>query len=164
MSIEINNKQLKDPLRDLSFELMKQRELSFDIARAFCMLYIIGVWHFDDYLPCENHFILKYGNVLTICVLASFTYISGFFMGKKHLTVSEFYLNRLKRFYILFFIASILMFLWKDPLLFVKTITGVSNFVTPYPTTLWYISMLMVFYFVTPVLTCHKKKIMEVLQ
>ena len=122
------------------------RDLTFDIARALCMLWIIGVWHIFDYI--DHSEVLKTNlDVVTMSVLACFTFISGYFLGKKYSPPLTFYYNRFKRFYVLFVVACILM-LCKNQ--FILSVTGLCNFILPQPYTLWYMAMLLLFYIVTP--------------
>lgn len=133
---------------------MTQRDLTFDIARSLCIIWIIGVWHVFDYIEynVEVKTIMQHG---TNSVLACFTFISGFFLGKKSIGIREFYKNRLLRIYPLFFVAStLLLFIgWFNCFRqYIYTLTGLSNFILPEPYTLWYICMMLLLYFVTPLL------------
>ena len=127
----------------------------YDIARALCVLYIVVFWHGHDYLG--EDFIL--GSDLTfVCekfttiVLACFTFISGYFLRKYNFDtladVKSFYVKRIKRFYVLFFISALLLFImkWMDLKCFITTVLGIGTFSLPSCRTLWYMSMLMLFY------------------
>ena len=116
------------------------------------MVWIVAYWHLCEYLgiDCNN----AISSTLTHSVLATFTLFSGFFLGQKAITAHEFYKKRLLRFYPLFFLACLLMFIGgggiKSFLQFLMSITGLSVFWLPQPPTLWYMAMLMVFYVITP--------------
>lgn len=61
---------------------MNSNRIEFlDTARALCCLWIVGVWHVEPYLL--NPFLIhnEYTEPITVSVLASFTIISGYFLG-----------------------------------------------------------------------------------
>lgn len=127
------------------------------------MIWIIGFWHVFDYIEynAEAKEVMRH---ITISVLACFTFISGFFLGKKQISVREFYLNRFKRFYLLFFVASTLLLLsgwYRSFSQYFFSLTGLSNFILPQPGTLWYISMLLLLYLVTPLLAYSSKSFLK---
>lgn len=134
---------------------MRERIVLFDIARSLCVLEIVGFWHMLDYINCNNIYVRTIGCGITYSVLACFTFISGFFLGQKETSTKKFYYSRLKRFFLPLLLTS-LCFLcigWFDSIqLFIFTITGLSCFIPPQPMTLWYFSMIIIFYFVTPFL------------
>lgn len=138
-----------------------KRVPQYDIARALCVLYIVVFWHGHDYLG--DNFALSTDLTfvcerLTTIVLACFTFISGYFLRKYKFEafadVKSFYVKRIKRFYVLFFISALLLFLlkWMDLKCLITTVLGLGTFFTPSCRTLWYMSMLMFFYMLTPLL------------
>lgn len=60
---------------------MKKRVLFLDFARMLCMLWIVGVWHMQAYLSDGFAVQNRITENVTIGVLATFTFISGFFLG-----------------------------------------------------------------------------------
>lgn len=131
---------------------MNDRILLPDIARSFCVLEIVAFWHMFDYcVPIEwkdDYSFLTYGS------LACFTFISGLFCGKKEMNFKKFYLSRMKRFLPLLAIALSLFCLFHITSFKVAIISllGISCF-TPYqPLTLWYFAMIILFYWLTPIL------------
>ena len=149
---------------------MKNRVHYLDTARALCMLWIIGVWHIGAY--SSSSFVKSniYTNPITVGVLATFTFISGKFLGATILNIKEvagFYLRRLRRVYPLFLISCISLYLL--PIIFdgarvyisdinqlCLTITGLACFVSPMPATIWYFCMILLFYLITPIITICK--------
>lgn len=147
------------------------RIVTFDNMRALCVLWIVGFWHMMGYWqPCYQ---LNQSNddicqIITWTALAAFTYISGYFLGHKHISsikdVADFYIKRLKRFYILFFgscttllIAGIILSqnghgqLWfPETSDYLLSIIGLSTYIGNPPATIWYFCMLISFYLVTP--------------
>ena len=89
------------------------RLIEFDFCRSICVLWIVGFWHLQYYLAPE--FQLE-GNTWEICrvltngVLATFTFLSGFFLKKYTFSnindVYDFYKKRLVRFYPLYAIST----------------------------------------------------------
>lgn len=134
---------------------MKERVLLFDIMKAFCVVEIVAFWHMLDYTP---YAFTKgtLGEELTGVVLAAFTFSSGFFLGKKQLNALAFYNSRLKRF-MLPLLASLLTF-YVFGQISLRTVCftaiGLSCFIPPMPNTLWFFSMIIFFYWITPVLLC----------
>lgn len=134
---------------------MKERIGLFDIVRSLCVLEIVGFWHILDYINCNNTIIRDYGNGLTCSVLACFTFMSGFFLGKKKINTKSFYLSRLTRFFIPLLLTSLILSIggWFESIAqFISTLTGISCFFPPQPKTLWYFSMIIIFYALTPIL------------
>lgn len=140
---------------------MKERNLQFDVARVLSMMWIVFVWHLSEYLDKDVRNILLFDgayNVTTVA-LGTFMFISGYFLSKYKFEnandVKQFYLKRLKRFYFLFMLAAITMWIGgmnPENRTLITTLTGLSSFILPQPRTLWFFSMLMFFYFITPLL------------
>lgn len=132
-----------------------QRIFFFDIARAICVLYIVGFWHLVDYLPNGIYHESSVEEAICLAALSCFTFISGFFLGKKRVKAKEFYLTRLKRFFIPLSISVLFLALtdwFESPRQVVFTLTGLSCFWGHMPKTFWYFDMLMIFYLITPLL------------
>lgn len=159
---------------------MKDRILSIDIARVLCTIWIVGFWHFHGSWNGNFDFIRNSGiryEVLTESVLACFTFISGYCLRKYKFCsledIKSFYKQRLLRFYVLFFVACLLMTIFQtigqgsllvQLKILLTTSLGISSFVPPTMSTLWYLSMLMMFYVLTPLfLFNYKLKIVRVL-
>lgn len=132
---------------------MKERVLLFDIMKALCVVEIIAFWHMLDYTPLVGTKV-PYGGQLTGVILSAFTFASGFFLGKKRLNALAFYTSRFKRF-LLPLLVSLLGFYFCH-LASLKIVCfaaiGLSCFVPPQPLTLWYFSMIILFYWITPLL------------
>ncbi len=95
------------------------------------------------------------GAIITRGVLSCFTFLSGFFLGKKQISVESFYKSRLLRFWPLLFLSATSMYIMgliDNTYAYLGTITGLSCFVMPWAFTLWYFSMLIFFYAITPLL------------
>lgn len=124
------------------------------------MVWIVAYWHLCEYLgiDCNN----AISSTLTHSVLATFTLFSGFFLGQKAIPAHEFYKKRLLRFYPLFFLACLLMFIGgggiKSFFQLLTSITGLSVFWLPQPPTLWYMTMLILFYIITPPILYMRSK------
>ena len=61
--------------------MTKKRVPYLDTARALCMFWIVGIWHMQTYLSNGIQIQNQYTNYITVSVLATFTFISGFFLG-----------------------------------------------------------------------------------
>lgn len=148
--------------------MTKERVPFLDTARALCMLWIVGIWHMQAYLSNGIQIQNQYTNYITVSVLATFTFISGFFLGgiTSFADVIHFYMKRVKRFYFLFLFSCISLYVIHlfvnrvDFIVSVKqlvcTVTGLSCFIAPMPLTIWYFSMMIFFYIITPLVNVQK--------
>ena len=142
-----------DEVDSIMVSITNGRVLFFDIARALCVVWIVLFWHGKDYLNADwsvyNHNV----GFITDIALACFTFISGFFLGKKRRKAVDFYKARLKRFIVPLVVSCLIVsvFGWFDSAMqFLFTITGLSCFFLPQPATFWYFAMVIVFYLITP--------------
>lgn len=153
--------------------MTKERDLTFDVARAICILEIVCLAHLMDYIdrnimPERFFSILKY---VTVAALGTFSFISGFFLKKYKIEngsdVGKFFLARFKRLWILYFIASLMLYVassfvgqpWYPSLSnFMLSLIGMSVFFQPLPATLWFMVMIMFFYLITPLLLAFRSK------
>ena len=148
---------------------MKERDGWADSLRAVCMLWIICVAHMDEYLGCDwSSFPIL---LITRAILATFTFLSGYYMSKKDLSdlskIMEFYCDRYRKIYIPYLISCCLMFLlhylidlkcissWRQ---FIKALLGISMLLGNPPSTIWYVLMLVIFYLITPLLLRQRSK------
>lgn len=135
-----------------------------DIARVLAMLWIVCYWHLNYYVG-QGDQIINFCCCITDFTLGLFMFLSGFFMAKYSFTnfrkeCWSFYKKRLTRFYILFAVSAILLFLIKfnpDFNTLITTLTISSTYILPQPYTLWFLSMLASFYLFTPILLKEKK-------
>lgn len=145
-----------------------KRNQTIDFLRGFCMLYIVGIFHLTQYLG-ESYYLNNnvYGNSLMWSCLGVFSLISGYLLGLKYECKSfhdvlYFYKKRIVRFYPLFVLSALcLLFIgFNDLSQTLYSLLGLAPFVSHRPKTLWYISMIMIFYLISPVvLTSRKKRI-----
>ena len=146
-----------------------QRNVVFDIARALCIIWIVCFWHMNDMIVPSQRFydlnICPQILYITNGVLACFTFISGFFLSKKIIKekrdVSSFYAKRFFRFFIPLLITCMLFCIggWLSPLQVISTCCGVAQLLpSPYPLTVWYLSMLILFYILTPLILLMNKR------
>lgn len=138
---------------------MNNRDFSLDLLRGLSMLYIVGYWHLFNYTSTFP----QYYNIVTLritwIILATFTFVSGYFVGLKNIDfnkegISYFYKNRTLRIYPLYLVALIVFFVFGMANLFTisKAAIAVSMFFKPAPPTLWYVTMLLSFYLISPFL------------
>ncbi len=133
------------------------------------MVYIVGFWHMIGYTKA----IQNYKNIITYrltwVILATFVFVSGYFIGKNSIelhkqTLISFYLKKVMRIYPLYFL-SILVFTYfglSDFKTSIKAFFLVSMFVKPSPPTLWFITMIMFFYVISPFLIFVCKNIKKI--
>ena len=138
------------------------RDFRFDIARAVCMCYIIAVLHLSQYFGLQYYIYGTYiGRLITFSCLGLFTFMSGYLIGKKNDFTSssiahifKFYKKRFIRIYPLFFLATLLLYIigFNGLIPSVYGLLGIASFVVRQPKTLWYVSMLIIFYLLTPLI------------
>lgn len=134
---------------------------SFDTARAIGMIYIIAVWHLANYTSMLN--LQPYGTYVTYGVLGMFMFISGWLLNEKYVItkVTEIRLfakRRILRLMPLYLIALITfyysgVFNLRTLLL---ALLGLSSFFPPQPPTLWFVSLIIDFYLLFPLLSYRK--------
>lgn len=142
-----------------------KRDLSFDIARALSALWVVGVWHLFCY---DNNMTYAHWTTqqITDVFLSVFMFISGYMLGKyrfgKWNDIKVFYKKRLWRFYILYIVASITLYvggalignqMYASTEQIVLSFLGLNVLFPPHLGTLWFISMIMFFYLITPLLS-----------
>lgn len=155
------------------FTMVKNRDYTIDNVRALSALEIIAFWHMMDYLPDSSAltgYSLNFAKLLTNTALATFSFISGFCLAKYTFNnkkdVLFFYKKRLIRFYPLLLLSSLTLLVagyifhhhwFVSKCQFFTTITGVNFFFPPLTMTLWYFSMIMFFYMITPIVLSVKQ-------
>lgn len=141
---------------------MAARNISFDVARAISMFYIVGILHLTGYTTLSVAQFASFTSLIW-STLGVFTFLSAFLLSSRYSfsTLSEimtFYKKRILRFYPLFIISSLLLFVikfntWDETW---KGLLGISPFWEPQQHTLWYIATLIFLYFITPLLCFFK--------
>lgn len=136
----------------------RPRNPAIDLLRAASILYIVGFWHLLGYAPAID----GYKNVvtyrLTVVVLGLFVLISGHLIGRAGIRggadILRFYQRRLIRIYPPYLFALVLFWLCDliKPEQWVGAALLISTFGQDPPRTLWYISMIVVFYLLAPFL------------
>lgn len=126
--------------------LSKSRDLSFDVTRVVCTLWIVGIWHLMNYIPNQAPAALTtgIGEPVTITALSCFMFISGYFLRKypfrDRADVLTFYRKRFSRFYGLYFLSAITLLIggfftdksWFDSYhQFFLTLCGLTTFSPP---------------------------------
>ena len=150
----------------------KDRILFLDTARSLAMLWIVCYWHVKDYVEVSEtrEALSLFGDFyITDVMLGLFMFLSGFFMAKYTFTherdIANFYKKRLTRFYLLYALSAILLFIIgfnRGFGLLITTLTVSSTYILPQPQTLWFLSMLASFYILTPLLLKDDCKVLIV--
>lgn len=142
---------------------MKTREIGYDVARVYSMLYIVALFHPLGYVNILYHNTIVRSVVLMS--LGTFTFITGLFASsnnqfetKEH--IFSFYKKRFLRLYPLFALSALLMLCLKmnDFKTTMYGIFGVSALMEPHPRTLWYVVMLFYFTIITPIVVKNNKR------
>lgn len=142
-----------------------KRDYTFDIARALSMFYIICIWHLANYTNTFS--MIPYGgDFITNAALGLFMFISAYLLEKKYSfnnnnDLKLFFKKRVLRIMPLFGLSLLLFLLFKT-ITFKQAILslfGLSTFILPQPPTLWFVSMIIIFYILFPILSMRKKNI-----
>ena len=134
-----------------------ERIKSFDFCKGICMLWIVGIWHlFSGYfnIPIrDNSLCLS----ITYGCLSTFIFISGYLAGRKDLKnkseMKQYYVKKLISYCPLYFasIITLIPFKWFSSYkMVILTVLGLSVLFPPMPGTIWYATILLLFYFITP--------------
>lgn len=136
-----------------------KRNLSIDLIRGISILYIVGFWHLMDY---TNHYEWYQNSIttrVTVFVLSLFVMISGYLIGLEggELTknnIISFYKNKFVRIYPPYLIAVLCFILLGigNRIDLIKSIFAFSIVYEPSPPTLWFVTMLIPFYILSPFL------------
>lgn len=141
-----------------------------DLAKGLCMTWVVFILHISQYLG-DSYFLWNrpWGNNLTSASLGTFSIISGYLLGCKYKisTVDDalfFYKKRVLRFYPLFILSSVLLCAigFNGIRVTILGLFGLAPFIEEQLQTLWYISMIMVFYFLTPFLLNSKRYLLSI--
>jgi peptidoglycan/LPS O-acetylase OafA/YrhL len=138
-----------------------QRINNLDLLRGLATLYIVGVWHIDDY--AGDLFLSPLTVIMTFGALSIFVFISSFILSKKYYNLSTlkevgyFYSKRILKIYPLYLSALILYYLtaqisFKTLFAGVFLMNGVLNINIK---TLWFISMIFIYYMLLPLILSH---------
>jgi len=139
----------------------KRHYIELDIIRGLLVIWIVGIWHMNSYLTDNWAFsekILPFLHNVTYSVLATFTFLSGILLGKYRFSalndILTFYKKRLSRFFFLLLIATIsyLVLHWISITQAIQIVTGTNLFFNSPAPTLWFFSMIIYFYLLTPLL------------
>ena len=135
------------------------RKVPIDVVRAVSILYIVGFWHLLDYTKAVRWHYNPLTYRITVGALSLFALISGFLTGRKDGGLAggeiwRFYKARFWRIYLPFVIASGLFLVagMSDTLALVKGVTLIAMLLAPPPVTLWFVSMIVLFYLIAPLL------------
>lgn len=144
---------------------MKVNSNAVNLLRAAGILYIVGFWHLMNYVKGFPGYMNEATYGLTVTALASFTILSGYLLGLKSVSLDRdsllnFYKRRLIRIYPPMVFAVILLVgtLFFDVISGLKSILLLGAIIPPAPATIWYISMLVLFYAIAPFMICVRDK------
>jgi peptidoglycan/LPS O-acetylase OafA/YrhL len=137
----------------------RTRNMGVDFLRAICILYIVGYWHLMNYTTAVPGYVNWFTEGLTYIAMATFVFCSGFLLGGNEVSLDpqglwSFYRRRLLRIYPLYLVAAVLFGVVGIASL-AQVMDGlllVSMFNPPALPTLWFVTMIMVFYLIAPLL------------
>lgn len=134
--------------------MKRERILGFDVARSISIIWIIAFYHVFPSANIPLNFSIK---TITYSSLGIFTFLSAFLLTSRYRfdqkkEILQFYKKRLLRFYPLFLISSVILWIidYNSLESTIKGILGISPFWKPHPTTMWYCAMLVSLYLITP--------------
>jgi len=131
-------------------ESIPNRNIEIDALRSFAILYIVGFWHLHPYYS-------RFTSLLTYCVLGLFLYISGLLLSTQYRydklgNIFHYYKRRFFRIYPLFFISLTVFLLMGiiDRDTYFKSAFLTNMLIPKHLMTLWFITMLGIFYLIVP--------------
>lgn len=147
-------------IRESDHAAGRPRNAAIDLLRAGCILYIVGYWHLVPYTGAFP----GYANAVTECLkdvaLGTFVFCSGLLLAGRRIgwdraSLAGFYLRRVLRIYPLYALALLLFGMagLAERDVVVNALLLASMFQPPAPYTLWFVSMIMAFYLLTPLWT-----------
>ena len=135
------------------------RDPSIDLLRVCLLGYVVAYLHLGGYVGNGETHVAWWQPALTTVVLGAFVFLSGYLLGlwREDSSVSavlSFYRNRLMRIYPLYLLAlACYVALWiTDWQTALKAALVLSMFWPEPPATLWFVTMMVVFYCLTPIL------------
>lgn len=147
-----------------------KRIKELDVVRALCALWVVGYWHLACYLPDSSGVYTPLGQCVTEIFMAGFFFISGFLHHKYTFSnrddVSKFFRRKFFRFYILFALSAGSLYIanqyigvpmFKGPWHLLLTLLGITTLYPPHAGMLWFMSMIMLFYVLTPFIMYNSK-------
>lgn len=138
-----------------------KRLIELDKIRSICFIWIVAVWHLNTYLHPSYHFdgyLLSVFHNMTYAALGVFTFLSGVLLAKYEFhsiqDVLLFYKKRLSRFFFLLFLSALTYNIlgWISTQQVIQVILGLNLFIGPSVPTLWFFSMMVFLYIITPLL------------
>ncbi|MBB1127339.1 acyltransferase family protein [Thiospirillum jenense] len=136
-----------------------QRDLGIDLLRALCILYVVGYWHLIPYTTALPGYANSVTEAFKYAALATFVFCSGWLLARQSIQLHigelwSFYQKRLLRIYPLYALTLILFGLFG--LATLEQVTDglllISMLSPPAMPTLWFITMIMLFYLIAPLL------------
>ena len=136
-----------------------RKRTAIDFLRVIATLIIVGYYHVFNYTDAFQNFnnFISWG--LTLIPVGLFALISGYLVGirKKFTSLKEilsFYSKRVVRIYPLYLLALILFLVLDidDFTTVAKAAILLSMFLPPAPSTLWFITIIILFYLISPLL------------
>ncbi len=146
------------------------RELGIDLLRALCILYVVGYWHLIPYTSALPGYANSVTEGFKYAALATFVFCSGWLLARQSIQLRfnelwSFYQKRLLRIYPLYALTLILFGLFG-----IATVSQVVNGLLltsmlnpPAMPTLWFITMIMLFYLIAPLLIHSAQQVMKTL-
>jgi peptidoglycan/LPS O-acetylase OafA/YrhL len=129
---------------------LEDRKAEFDFLRAVAIVWIVGIWHLDDY--ASNCFYNTTTDVIKDVMLGVFCFISGYFISKDYAGCGLFFKKRFLRIYPLYVVALLSLSCFSKIRLrtFLLSLALVNEFMNVRLKTLWFISMICSFYLFVP--------------
>lgn len=135
------------------------RNNAIDLLRVLCIVYIVGYWHLIPYTTWLPGYANNITEAIKDVALGTFVFSSGLLLARRDVQLRlgdflGFYQRRVVRIYPLYLFALLvfgLAGLASAPVI-LKAALLVSMFAPPAPPTLWFITMIMFFYLLAPLL------------
>lgn len=133
------------------------RDASIDWMRAGSILYIAGFWHLNNYTDLLPWYGDRPFFGLTVAALALFVLISGYLVGRQNppltrIGLARWYRRRLIRLYPPYAVALVVFYVGGAAVPPLTSALLIAMLVPPAPFTLWFVTMIVLFYVIAPFL------------
>lgn len=146
--------------------VVRDRNDAVDGMKGLSMAYIVGFWHLCDYSRVAQAWQTEVTLRITVVVLALFVLVSGYLVGRRppDLTlqgIGRYYRGRVRSVYVPFAIALVVFYVFglSGGWVMLGGLTLTSMLRPPAPPTLWFVTMVMLFYVAVPLLLWGGRKL-----
>lgn len=130
------------------------RYLGIDLFKFLAIFYIVSYWHMFNYVNVFDDYNNIFTDIFTRILLGYFVFVSAFFAGKAlaKKSIKGYIKDKIVRIYPLYLLAILTFFMLgiSSNFSLFTAVFSLSMFIKPAPWTLWFITMIMMFFLISP--------------